>query len=219
MRYIFVDFEMNPIEYHHKEARKICRQEIIEIGAVKLDEQYKEIDCYKRYVKPEFSQEITKKYAALTGITTHMVSQEATFNEVILDFISWCGEEDYVIYAWSGNDLSQLNQEMKLKKTQVEKALLYAIKNWHDFQREFCDLLGFYKPISLQTAVSSIGNEFSGQMHDALWDARNTAAIYSLSKDKEAFYKKMQPIIDLLHPKEEEGCMLGDLFDFSKIVI
>lgn len=46
MNHIFIDFEMNPIEKKHKEARQICTHEIIEMGAVMLDKNYEEI-CRK----------------------------------------------------------------------------------------------------------------------------------------------------------------------------
>lgn len=41
MNKIFVDLEMHPIPRSFKEERQICTQEIIEIGAVKLNEQNK----------------------------------------------------------------------------------------------------------------------------------------------------------------------------------
>lgn len=46
MNHIFVDFEMNPIAKKNKEAREIVRSEIIQIGAVKLDEDYVQVDKY-----------------------------------------------------------------------------------------------------------------------------------------------------------------------------
>lgn len=219
MKYIFVDFEMNPIEGKYKEIRQLCRQEIIEIGAVMLDESYQEVDSFKQYVRPAFSSEITKKYATLTGITTEMVADAPEFKEALDTFLEWCSSQgmSYEIYAWSENDLVQLKKESQLKNMEIDHRLDYAICNWHDFQREFCDLLGLYKPISLETAVSSIGREFKGHMHDALWDARNTAYIYMLSKDTKTFYKKMQPIIDLFNPPEDSGCTLGEVFDFSSL--
>lgn len=79
-------------------------------------------------------------------------------------------------------------------------------------------MLGLYKPISLQKAVESIGKEFAGKIHDALWDARNTAYIYSLSKDTETFYAVMRPIMELLQPKEECTCMLGELFNLNELI-
>ena len=39
MRYIFVDFEMNPVSEKFPEIKKQCKREIIEIGAVMLNEE------------------------------------------------------------------------------------------------------------------------------------------------------------------------------------
>ena len=38
MQHIFLDFEMNPIPRENREAREIVLGEIIQIGAVKLNE-------------------------------------------------------------------------------------------------------------------------------------------------------------------------------------
>lgn len=45
MKKIFVDLEMNPIR--DKAARRICRSETIEIGAIMLDESNQEISSFK----------------------------------------------------------------------------------------------------------------------------------------------------------------------------
>ena len=42
MKYIVVDFEMNPVSRTYKEQKAICTNEIIQIGAVLLDENYQE---------------------------------------------------------------------------------------------------------------------------------------------------------------------------------
>lgn len=218
LRYIFVDFEMNPIDGRNKEIRKRCKQEIMEIGAVMLDETYTEIDEYKTYVKPEYNEEITKICSKLTGITMESVSGAPCFKEAIMDFIAWCQKEkEYKIFAWSENDLIQLTQESELKKLEATEEMRYMIEHWCDFQKEFCNLLGLYKPISLETAIGSIGKEFQGQIHDAVWDARNTAEIYRLSKDEKQFKQVMKPIIDLIKPQEDTGCSLGEIFDFSQL--
>ena len=58
MRYIFADFEMNPVDRKFKEVRKICRSEIIEMGASMLDENMNEISCFRVYVKPQYNDKI-----------------------------------------------------------------------------------------------------------------------------------------------------------------
>lgn len=107
---------------------------------------------------------------------------------------------------------------MRLKRIELVDELAYIVEHWNDFQKNFCDLLGLYKTISLEKAVGSIGKEFVGKIYDALWDARNTACIYSLSKDTETFYAVMRPIMELLQPKESCTCMLGELFNVNELI-
>jgi inhibitor of KinA sporulation pathway (predicted exonuclease) len=214
MKTIFVDFEMNPINSSFKEARQICKNEIIEIGAVLLNEDGKEISSYCQYVKPEYNQ-ITEKYARLTGVTNLMVQIAPTFKKAIFDFLMWIEKEsqndDVVIYSWSDNDYRQIMQEVTLKNMELGICIGLATE-WQDYQREFCDLLGFEKIISLESAMNAIGENFIGRMHDALWDARNTASIYALSKDIDEFNRIMKPIIDAMKPSAPMTFCLGDLF-------
>ena len=80
------------------------------------------------------------------------------------------------------------------------------------FQQIYCNLLGLDNVISLDKAVSTLGETFDGQMHDALWDARNTSKLYVLSKKKEEFRDIMQPIIDATKPAEPMTFSLADAF-------
>lgn len=50
MKHIVIDLEMNKIA-RSSEARKICKSEIIEIGAVMHDENLQEIGNFRTYVK------------------------------------------------------------------------------------------------------------------------------------------------------------------------
>ncbi|MDF2611875.1 MAG: exonuclease [Lachnospiraceae bacterium] len=83
---------------------------------------------------------------------------------------------------------------------------------WKDYQSEFCDLLGFEKIISMESAINAIGENFVGRMHDALWDARNTASIYALTKDIDQFNRIMKPIREAMKPSAAMTLCLGDLF-------
>ena len=53
MNHIVVDLEMNTIGKKHP-ARAIWRQEIIEIGAVLMDDNLTVIAAFRTYVKPEY---------------------------------------------------------------------------------------------------------------------------------------------------------------------
>ena len=58
MNYIIVDFEMNPVAGEYKEERQISRSEIIEIGAVIMDESFLVLGEFKTLVKPQFNDSI-----------------------------------------------------------------------------------------------------------------------------------------------------------------
>ena len=60
MKHIVVDLEMNHLARDYKEERIICSMEVIEIGAVVLDEAYSEIGSFKTFVKPQYNDEINR---------------------------------------------------------------------------------------------------------------------------------------------------------------
>ncbi len=214
MFYIVLDLEMNPIIHKHKEARLICKNEIVEIGAVLLNEQYKEISTYRSYVKPQYNN-IARKYEMLTGVTNKLVEKAPSFPEALTDFSNWSKQfikdkDNLQIYAWSDNDERQLRKEIRLKNLS-ELNYYFLSCPWYDLQREYCDLLGLKKLITLDSAVGAMGEKFVGRKHDALWDAKNTAHIFSLSRDKEHFKKVMMPIIKVLNQSTPLTYSLGDV--------
>ncbi|MGN0394467.1 MAG: exonuclease domain-containing protein [Coprococcus sp.] len=214
MEYVFVDFEMNQIDFSHSEELKICKNEIIEIGAVRLNDSYQEIDSFKTYVKPAITP-VTGWITELTGITNDMVDEAPSYAEAMDLFISWCKDAD-IIYAWSENDLRQLNRERRLKSYE-NTDMAEVTGKWKDFQKEFARMLGIKRRIALSDAVFYLGEEFQGEEHDALWDARNTAAVFVLSKDEENFKRIMAPIADIYKPKKSMTYSIADVFKNIKL--
>lgn len=217
MMHIFIDCEMNEIDKSYREQRMICKREIIEIGAVKLDDTGQEIDSFTQYVKPQFGR-ITEYYTNLTGITNEKVKNEPHFLEAMHRFYDWVGDEEYTIYSWSDSDSIQITKEATLKE-ETDGRLKKMLECWVDYQVEFGRLLGIGKKVSLMDAVHAIGEQFEGHQHDALWDARNTADIYRTSLDRKKFNAVMQPLVDLFRPEKHLGTSLGELFgsEFSNL--
>lgn len=217
MVHVFVDFEMNVINKIYREERAVCKREIIEIGAVKLDDTGEEIGSFTQYVKPEYGM-ITDYYANLTGITNEKVERAPHFLESMHRFYDWIGDEAYRIYSWSDSDPLQISREAQLKQ-ETDGRLQQLLDSWIDYQKEFGRMLGIEKKVGLKDAVHAIGADFEGRQHDALWDARNTADIYRLSLDKKKFNKVMKPIVELFKPQKTMGTSLGELFgsEFSML--
>lgn len=218
MNYVIVDFEMNPVADEYIEERNICRLEIIEIGAVIMDESFMVLGEFKTLVKPQYNDSIYKKYEKLTGITTDMVCGAPTFTTAYEMFVNWCEsyENEYEVYAWSENDYIQLKAEMKLKK--YDKAdKRRPLEKWFDFQKEYTKKLGLGKIVSLEKALNYAGIEFEGQMHDALCDAKNTAKLFAVVRNEESFKLVLRAVRELLKPQKMTS-MLGDMFDFGALM-
>lgn len=232
MRYIVIDLEMNAIQKSYRDERRICPTEVIEIGAVMLNESYEEINNFKTFVKPQYNVGIEKKYEELTGITTVMVSAAPRFERAFSDFVDWCfnggkkdsenaenenENEDFKIYAWSDSDLHQLSKEVRLKKLEQTEKVKKVLSCIEDFQKTFTCALKLDKALSLEQAVAYAGIDFEGHQHDAFYDARNTAELFKMVKNGELCSDALKKVRDAVAGKEMTTC-LGDQFDFAKLM-
>ena len=208
MVHIVIDLEMNPIKRALKDIRKFLQDEVIEFGAVKLDENYKQIGEFQSYVRPEFS-EITPHITRLTGITNETVADKNIFKVEFQRFFDWIGGWDMKIYSWSASDIKQLKNECSYKLPNFDVKRLE--RQWIDIQKEFDDRIGLHTNLSLKDAVGAMNRDFEGTAHTALADAANTAAILALMQDDAAFKKTMQPVMDMLK-SDEFSQSIGDLF-------
>lgn len=218
---IVVDLEMNKVSGEYKEQRMVCNSEIIEFGAVAVDDLGQKISEYKAYVCPELNDKIEKKIEKLTKISYDMVATAGCFEQEMDKFVKWCEsfDDELVFYEWSDSDYLQISNEIRMKEINVEERWGSVLKSsWRDFQREYCNLLGLERIISLKQAIDYAGFDFNGRQHDALFDADNTAELLILSMDSEKFDHHMKAVLDALNPKEEEF-KLGDLFNFSGMVL
>ena len=218
MKHIVVDLEMNKIGKRFPE-RAIWNSETIEIGAVMLDESFREISSFRTYVHPQFCDGIARKISKLTGITDECVAQAPDFNVAFRMFTNWClGTGDEItVYAWSDSDYNQIVHEMIMKgyvPSEEERTIIDS--EWEDFQKRFDERLGFERQVSLANALNMAGIDFVGREHTALDDARNTAELFTVFQDEVLFEKTLAKIKEAMtvEPLTET---LGSLFDFSSL--
>ncbi len=208
MYHVVIDLEMNPIDREYKEIRRKLTDEVIEFGAVKLDDSFEQISEFQCYVKPEYGK-IKKHITRLTGITEDTVKDGELFTPVFHTFMEWIGDEDTTIYSWSNSDIKQLRKECRMKITDFDVAWLNS--RWVDLQKQFDDRLGLHNSLALKHALGAMDRDFEGTQHTALADAANTSAILALMQDEEKFRETMEPVLELLRPKEELSTSIGDL--------
>ena len=207
---IFLDLEMNGISKQYSDMRKICGREVIEFGAVKINDEYAQIDSFRSYVKPQYNDRIDRFITNLTGIKDADVEGAECFAHVLDAFVEWCGT-DYEIYSWSLNDLTQLVGEMEQKRIMVTEQFSYMSSHWNDLQQQYGEQLGISKLTKLSEAVWLAGLGFQGRAHTALADAIATADIY-----REMQKGSLRVVADELNEaKESIGTNLGNLLSFS----
>lgn len=213
MQHIFLDFEMNQIPKANRPQGSVMHSEIVEIGAVKLDEGYQQIDRFSCYVRPERAS-ICKKCTELTGITDETVLYAKPLRDALGDFIRWIGEDDVRIYSWSSSDLRQLKTECREKGIYPD-GLERPFRRWMDFQKIYTHLMGLSRrsKLSLKNAIGTIEEDFSGSQHSAADDAENSASLLTMVMTQpEEFAKRTKVITETVNVKHPQQSTLGDMF-------
>lgn len=128
MTYIIMDLEWN--NSYMKSTQKFIN-EIIEIGAVKLDEQLNEIDTFSELIKPVVSRKLRSRIKNLTHITNDDVKTGKPFSTVISEFEKWVGD-DAVFLTWGDTDIRTLLTNIK---TFLKKDDITFLRKYADLQR------------------------------------------------------------------------------------
>ncbi len=175
MNYIVLDMEWNQsYPYGNGNRKKQIKNEIIEIGAVKLSESMEIISEFKRLVRQKFIKRLNSRVKALTGITKEMLSGGQDFPEVIEEFRDWCGD-DRCILTWGCDDIPTLISCLKMYGMGWE-----WIGKWYNLQMIFnAQTDGGSEQRSLKSALEHFGCDFDEERpwHDAMNDACYTAII------------------------------------------
>ena len=172
---IVIDLEFNPTP---KSGRNKLAFEIIEIGAVRLDDKGDVVDTFNCLVKSELSEYVTRRITALTGIRTCDVEDAPVFAEALGAFARWIGGEPARIVAWSSSDRRQIQSECAAKDVEVPPQM----KRWLDLQKVYPRVMGVGDGLqmNLPTAINWYGSEMDGgSAHRALYDAKAAAALMS----------------------------------------
>lgn len=199
MNYIIIDYEFNNYagliqedsnhnlfvnEFGKRFDLKVKYPEIIQIGAIKLDENFNEISRFSSFVKPlnPLSTHIKK----ITSIKESDLESASKFEDVLKDFINWIGK-NYKICYWGNSDQTHICREIKNKKCFNFLAKRIFFSKYFNIQNKFCETLCSVnkiiikdKSIGLKLAQKILKIEYSKQQHDALNDAELSAEILKL---------------------------------------
>ena len=128
MNYIIFDLEWNN-GYNHALHKYL--NEIIEIGAVKLDDKLNIKETFKQLVIPKFTKKLSSRCKRITNITPEEINESAIdFNKAFSDFERWCGSGDNVFMSWSNSDLFVMSNNFLLNNNNCDIS----------FIRKYCDV-------------------------------------------------------------------------------
>ena len=168
MNYIILDLEWNQAWGGVKTVRTpvVLNGEIIQIGAVKADENFNMIDKIKINVRPKFYKKMNPHVEKITGITSVQLTCGETFPNAFRRFKDWCGEE-FRFITWGFDDVGVFADNLTLHGLDP------------DFGKNYINLQLIYNKqvesehmqIALSTAAEKLDIPIDVQVHDAFNDA------------------------------------------------
>lgn len=174
-RYICLDLEMTEFTTSQRGFVPGANGEVIQFGAVMLDENYNMLSEFSSYVKPIYSS-VTPIINQLTGISNKNLEKADNFLTVFDKFCYWRGEGDITTFCWSKTDFNQLWSELEAKgKHRYD--LFRTLHDFVDLQDIFGKLVSSKISVGLESAMRLLQMDFKGQVHTALSDSFNTARI------------------------------------------
>ncbi|ARP50544.1 MULTISPECIES: 3'-5' exonuclease [Caproicibacterium] len=143
--------------------------EIIEFGAVKVDDSLQRMDTFSMLVRPQVGKKISEKIAELTSITDEDLEHGGRFMQVVSRFRRWAG--DCLLMTWGTSDIQAL----------IENCRYFNGSDRIPFLEEYVDLQAYcekclsYKKgqqIGLSTAAEMLNiSEETFDHHRALDDS------------------------------------------------
>ncbi len=151
-RYICIDLEMTEFTPSQRNCVQGANGEVIQFGAVLLDENYNLLSEFSSYVKPVFSS-VNQRINQLTGISNQKLEKADDFITVFDKFCYWRGEGDITTFCWSKSDFNQLWSELEAKgKHRYD--LFATLQDFVDLQDIFGKLISSKTSVGLESAKS-----------------------------------------------------------------
>lgn len=203
MQFIVLDLEWNqPTSYQSPVFRKIGDSllfEVIQIGAVKLGENFDILDSISIPVRPTHYLAIHPRVRRMTRLGQEELCDAPEFLEAMERFVAWCGE-DYVFLTWGCDDVSVLQQNIDFFQFQRPLPRMY------DIQRLYAQVQGLKanQQKALKSAMEQLGiqEDEERSFHNAMHDAYYTALVWKKLPDPAAVLEFPQEPRKMCHTQK-----------------
>lgn len=198
MNFVILDLEWNGA--YSKKAKKFVN-EIIEFGAVKVDEQFNIIEKFSMLVAPQIGKKLNSRVAELTHITTQeLLDSHNTFTHVLSKFKKFLG--DSVLLTFGTSDILTL----------MENCKYYLGESKLSFMTTYCNLQAYCehklghndkaKQMGLSTCAELVNVSDEGlELHRALDDAVFTLKCFEKLYDENAIREFIEVANDEFYRK------------------
>ena len=174
-KYVVLDLEMCRVQKKVEKEGFRYASELIQIGAVEMNERYEITRTFMTFVKPEFGA-LDSFIRKLTGIKPSDLENAPVAAVALREFYDWL-EEDSVFVTWSDSDAIQIESELYFKDIDIPGYYRY-IDNYIDCQYLFAQMFDTLRQYNLTEALIIANIEYDLNVHDAFTDAKNTAALF-----------------------------------------
>lgn len=185
MAYVIVDLEFNNLRNITKYYPSFFEEnpdlqnididnEVIEIGAIKLDNYMKPLDTMRAYIKPSIFPILNPKVSEITKISEDHLKDGVTFKEGIDKLKSLFSQGD-VICSWAKDDITEIIKNASYHKYED----LSWLNDYLDIQEYSTKILAHKKSLSLKNALDELKIKVDKEkLHDALNDACYTGEVF-----------------------------------------
>lgn len=196
MYYIVLDLEFNQ-SFPFKSGKKAdpnpeCPFEIIQIGAVKLNEAFERVDTFDALIRPQIYPRLHPFVEKITGIHPEMLIDKPAFSEVYTAFLQFIGKDPAILCTWGGDDVKSLFRNILYHNLDTA-ALTNQFLNVQPFAAQYLNHEAG-KTIGLKNAVEALGIPQNEAFHNALYDAIYTADIFRITHPEKMQAETFNPL-------------------------
>lgn len=179
MSYIIFDLEFNQKYSKDKSATSNIKEnlllEIIQIGAIKLNNNFESISTFNDLINPTVHKTIHPYVENLTKITTESLTSSRTFPEVYKDFLTFIGTDEAILCVWGTSDIKELIKNIKFHNLSYSS----LSKKYIDIQSLASKHFNVPKgsKIGLKNTIELLNIDITGEFHDAYNDAYYTTEV------------------------------------------
>ena len=175
MKYIIVDLEATCWEDRSKSPN-----EIIEIGAVCINEEKQIISEFNKFVKPIAHRMLSDFCTDLTSITQEQVNDAQIFPTVLNEFQDWMlsFNDEYILCSWGFYDQVQFKNDCLLHGLDISW-LESHVSLKHQYAK-----IKKTRSLGMKNALKKEKIALDGTHHRGIDDAKNIAKIFLKLFDK-----------------------------------